>query len=119
MFTRKLGRSGIEVSAMGLGCWPIGGLIIENGRSVGWGDVDDAESVRAIHCAMEVGVNFFDTAAAYGRSEDLLGRAFENRRDQVVKSNGSYRPRQPVAASCPTRAENDARVSKRLENVRE
>jgi aryl-alcohol dehydrogenase-like predicted oxidoreductase len=49
MFTRELGRSGIVVSALGFGCWPIGGEIIENGRSAGWGAVDDAESARAIH----------------------------------------------------------------------
>ena len=84
MLTRELGRSGITVSALGFGCWPIGGLIIEDGRSVGWGDVDDDESVRAIHRAMEFGVTFFDTAEVYGRSEEILGRAFERRRDRVV-----------------------------------
>jgi len=84
MFTRQLGRSGIVVSALGFGCWPIGGLIIENGRSVGWGDVDDEESIRAIHRAIELGVTFFDTAEVYGRSEDILGRALAGRRDQVV-----------------------------------
>src|SRR5215212_1527673 len=84
MFTRQLGRSGITVSAVGFGCWPIGGLIIENGKSVGWGDVDDDESIRAIHLAIDLGVSFFDTAEVYGRSEDVLGRALAGRRDQVV-----------------------------------
>jgi aryl-alcohol dehydrogenase-like predicted oxidoreductase len=84
MFTRQLGRSGIVVSALGFGCWPIGGLIIENGRSVGWGAVDDDESIRAIHRAIDLGLNFFDTAEVYGRSEDILGRALAGRRDRVV-----------------------------------
>jgi aryl-alcohol dehydrogenase-like predicted oxidoreductase len=84
MFTRVLGRSGIRVSALGFGCWPIGGLIIENGKSVGWGAVDDDESIRAIHRALDLGVTFFDTAEVYGRSEDILGRAFEGKRDRVV-----------------------------------
>jgi aryl-alcohol dehydrogenase-like predicted oxidoreductase len=84
MFTRELGRSGIVVSALGFGCWPIGGEIIENGRSVGWGAVNDAESVRAIHRAMDLGVTFFDTADVYGRSEDVLGRALAGRWDRVV-----------------------------------
>lgn len=84
MFTRTLGRSGIEISALGFGCWPIGGLIIENGKSVGWGSVDDDESVRAIHRAIDLGVTYFDTAEVYGRSEDILGRALAGKRDQVV-----------------------------------
>jgi len=84
MFTRELGRSGIRVSALGFGCWPIGGLIIEDGKSVGWGEVDDDESVRAIHRAIDLGVTFFDTAEVYGRSEEILGRALEGRRDTVV-----------------------------------
>jgi aryl-alcohol dehydrogenase-like predicted oxidoreductase len=84
MFTRQLGRSGISVSAVGFGCWPIGGLIIEDGKSVGWGAVDDSESIRAIHRAIDLGVTFFDTAEVYGRSEDILGRAFVGKRDQVV-----------------------------------
>src|SRR5215212_3663140 len=84
MFTRELGRSGITVSAVGFGCWPIGGLIIENGKSVGWGTVDDGESIRALHRAIELGVTLFDTAEVYGRSEDILGRAFVGKRDKLV-----------------------------------
>jgi aryl-alcohol dehydrogenase-like predicted oxidoreductase len=85
-FTRKLGRSGIEVSALGMGCWAVGGPWTINGSPAGWSEVDDNESLRAIHCALEMGVTFFDTAANYGagHSERLLGRAFKGRRDQVV-----------------------------------
>lgn len=85
-FTRTLGRSGIEVSALGLGCWAIGGPWTFNGGPAGWSEVDDAESLRAIHRALELGANFFDTAANYGagHSERMLGKAFKGRRDQVV-----------------------------------
>jgi aryl-alcohol dehydrogenase-like predicted oxidoreductase len=85
MFTRQLGRSGITVSAVGFGCWPIGGPILGiDKKTVGWEGVNDAESIRAIHRALDLGVTFFDTSDVYGRSEDLLGRAFKDRRDQVV-----------------------------------
>jgi aryl-alcohol dehydrogenase-like predicted oxidoreductase len=67
MFTRALGRSGIEVSAMGMGCWAIGGpWWLSDGRAMGWSKVGDADSIRAIHAALDMGVSFFDTAANYG-----------------------------------------------------
>jgi aryl-alcohol dehydrogenase-like predicted oxidoreductase len=83
---RLLGRSGIEVSAMGLGCWAIGGPFLLDGRPDGWGEVDDDESVRAIRRAVELGVTFFDTADVYGtgHSERVLGRALRGVRDEVV-----------------------------------
>ena len=86
MVTRQLGRSGIEVSAMGLGCWAIGGPIWRDGEPRGWGDVDDSESVRAIHRALDLGVTFFDTADVYGagHSEHIVGQALAGRRDRVV-----------------------------------
>ncbi len=86
MFTRQLGRSGIEVSAMGLGCWAIGGPIWRDGQMQGWGEVDDGESIRAIQRALELGITFFDTADVYGagHSERVLGRALAGRREQVV-----------------------------------
>lgn len=61
---RILGRSGIEVSALGMGCWAIGGPFLLDGKPDGWGAVDDAESIRAIKRAIELGVTFFDTADA-------------------------------------------------------
>ena len=91
MFKRRLGRSNLEVSAMGLGCWAIGGpwdwLEADGSRhAVGWGQVDDAESIRAIHYALDAGINFFDTAANYGcgHSERILSQAIGGRRDQVI-----------------------------------
>lgn len=85
-FTRTLGRSGIEVSAVGLGCWAIGGPSWRGETPVGWGEVDDDESIRAIHRGLELGVTFLDTADVYGtgHSEQVIARALEGRRDQVV-----------------------------------
>ena len=83
---RLLGRSAIEVSAMGLGTWAIGGPQYRGGSPVGWGDVDDDESIDAIRRGMEMGVTFFDTADVYGsgHSENILAKAIEGKRDQVV-----------------------------------
>ena len=84
--TRDLGRSKIEVSALGIGCWAIGGPAWRGESPVGWGDVDDAESVRALNAALDAGVTFFDTADAYGagHSERILGETFAGKRDKVV-----------------------------------
>lgn len=84
MMQRVLGRSGIRVSPLGFGCWPIGGHLVENGLYVGWGEVDNRESISAIHHAIDLGVTFFDTANVYGRSEDILGEALAGRRDNIV-----------------------------------
>lgn len=86
-YTRPLGRSGIQVSALGFGCWAIGGeWQAPDGQPLGWGKVDDEESVRAVHRALDLGVTFFDTADAYGtgHSERVLGRALGKRRADVV-----------------------------------
>lgn len=86
--TRKLGRSGIEVSALGLGCWAIGGEMFMDGKADGWGNIDDKESVRAVHRALELGINFLDTADAYGmgHSEKIIGKAIKGKREKVVIS---------------------------------
>jgi len=84
---RALGRSGIEVSAMGLGCWAIGGPVVwEDGTEFGWGKVDDSDSIAAIRSGLDSGVTFFDTADSYGagHSEHVLGRALGKDRDKVV-----------------------------------
>jgi len=91
MFKRRLGRSDLEVSALGLGCWAIGGpwnwLEADGSQEAeGWGQVDDAESIRAIHSALEAGINLFDTAANYGcgHSEQILSQALAGRREKVI-----------------------------------
>ena len=88
MLRRQLGRSGLEVSGMGIGCWAIGGPWTLAGFQAGWGQVDDEESIRALHCALDGGIDFFDTAANYGcgHSERLLGQAVAGRRDKVIIS---------------------------------
>ncbi|WP_419994371.1 aldo/keto reductase [Streptomyces boninensis] len=87
MEKRTIGRSGIEVSALGFGCWAIGGEWTDTeGRPLGWGAVDDEESVRAVRRALDLGVTFFDTADVYGtgHSEEILARALAGHRDEAV-----------------------------------
>src|SRR5580765_5471873 len=80
MQMRKLGRNGLEVSAIGLGCM---GMSFAYGRPE---ERDERESIATIHRAIELGITFFDTAEAYGpyTNEELLARALEGRRDRVV-----------------------------------
>ena len=70
--TRPLGTSGLEITRVGLGAWAIGGGDWE----FGWGPQDDQDSIGAMHRAVELGVNWIDTAAIYGhgRSEKVVGR---------------------------------------------
>jgi Predicted oxidoreductases (related to aryl-alcohol dehydrogenases) len=77
MQTRELGRSGLFVSALGLGCM---------GMSDFYGTGEEAESIATIHRAIELGVTFLDTADIYGlgRNEELVGKAIKDRRDEVV-----------------------------------
>ncbi len=91
MLTRKLGKSDFQVSAIGMGCWAAGGPWTweqpgEDPFPAGWGKVDDSESMRAIHTALDLGINFFDSAANYGagHSEKILGEALGEKRDQVI-----------------------------------
>jgi aryl-alcohol dehydrogenase-like predicted oxidoreductase len=71
--TTQLGETGLEITRVGFGAWAIGG----GGWEHGWGPQDDTESIAAIHRALEQGVNWIDTAAAYGfgHSEQTVGRA--------------------------------------------
>ncbi len=75
-----------EMAPLGMGCWPIGGEMYAGEASLGYTNVDDAESLRTIHAALDHGITLFDTAAAYGagHSERLLGKALKGRDDTVV-----------------------------------
>ena len=72
MRTTELGGTGMEISRVGLGAWAIGGAEYD----WGWGEQDDEQSIAAIHRALELGVNWIDTAAVYGlgHSEEVVGR---------------------------------------------
>ncbi len=91
MLRRRLGKSNLEVSALGMGCWAVGGPWTWNQPDeepfpAGWGQVDDAESIRAIQVALDLGIDFFDTAANYGagHSEVILGKALADQRENVI-----------------------------------
>jgi aryl-alcohol dehydrogenase-like predicted oxidoreductase len=75
---REIGKSGVSASAIGLGTWAMGGWM--------WGGHDDANSIKAIQASVDAGITLIDTAPAYGlgRAEELVGKAIEGRRDQVV-----------------------------------
>lgn len=77
MERRALGRSGLELSLIGLGTWVFGGR---------WGAADDADSEAAVHAALDAGVNWIDTADIYGqgRAERIVGRVVRERRDEVI-----------------------------------
>ena len=78
MEKRKLGKQGLEVSALGLGCM---------GMSYAYGaKADEAESLKTLHRSLELGINFWDTAEAYGPflNEELLAKAMKGKRDKVV-----------------------------------
>jgi aryl-alcohol dehydrogenase-like predicted oxidoreductase len=75
MQTRKLGNSDLQITPVGFGAWAIGGA----GYDFGWGPQEDADSIGAIHRALELGVNWIDTAAVYGlgHSEEMVARALK------------------------------------------
>jgi myo-inositol catabolism protein IolS len=85
MKSRPLGRTGWSIQEIGLGCWEFGGAIQLDGRPDGHVGVTDAESLATLRRAIELGVNFFDTADMYGwgHSEELVGKALKPYRDSV------------------------------------
>lgn len=90
---RRLGRSDLQLSVISLGCWPFSG-----GE---WGEVSDDESIATVHWCLDNGINFFDSAEAYGRgrSEEVLGRALKGRRDKaIIATKVSYEFSKEAAA---------------------
>src|SRR5271169_3563742 len=102
METRKLGNSDLNITRVGYGAWAIGG----SGWQFAWGSQDDNESIAAIHRALELGVNWIDTAAVYGlgHSEEVVGRALKSWRG----------PRPYVFTKCGLRADANGDVQKVL-----
>lgn len=83
---RKLGKTNLLVSEIGFGSWAIGGPVMAGDVPIGWGKVDDETSKKAIIKAVELGVNFFDTADFYGlgHSEELLGNVFGGKWNDII-----------------------------------
>jgi len=110
MHYRELGRTGWQVSALSFGAWAIGGT---------WGTVNDAESLAALHRAVELGVNFFDTADVYGdgRSERLLAELRHAHGGAIYVATKAGRRLNPHAAAGYNRANLTAFVDRSLKNL--
>jgi aryl-alcohol dehydrogenase-like predicted oxidoreductase len=107
---RELGRTGWKVSAMSFGSWAIGGT---------WGPVKDSESLAALHSAVELGVNFFDTADVYGdgRSERLLAQLRREYSEPIYIATKAGRRLDPHVATGYNRANLTAYVERSLKNL--
>lgn len=107
---RELGRTGWNVSTISFGAWAIGGT---------WGNVKDEESLAALHRALDLGVNFFDTADVYGdgRSEQLLARLRKERSEPFHVATKAGRRSSPHVASGYTRQNLTAFVERSLKNL--
>lgn len=92
---RRFGNTDLKVSEVGFGAWAIGGPAFAGDIPIGWGNTDDRTSVKAIHTALDCGINFFDTADFYGlgHSEELIGKTLGNRDDVVVATKVGHRLR--------------------------
>jgi aryl-alcohol dehydrogenase-like predicted oxidoreductase len=110
MALRPLGRTGLRVSAVGFGAWAVGGT---------WGAVDDRESLAALHRALDLGVNFFDTADVYGdgRSEQLLAALRRERRETFYVATKAGRRLPEQVASGYNRDNLTAFVERSLANL--
>jgi aryl-alcohol dehydrogenase-like predicted oxidoreductase len=107
---RELGRTGWKVSEISFGTWAIGGT---------WGDVDDKESIAALHRSLDLGVNFFDTADVYGdgRSERLLAQLRKERHESFYIATKAGRRLNPHIASGYNRQNLTAFVERSLKNL--
>lgn len=107
---RELGRTGWKVSEVSFGCWAIGGT---------WGQVNDSESLASLHRALELGVNFFDTADVYGdgHSEKLLARLRKESKTEFHIATKAGRRLDPHVAGGYNRANLTAFVERSLKNL--
>lgn len=99
MNTRKLGNSDLELTVIGLGTWAQGGA----GWKFGWGPQDDAQSIAAIHKAIDSGINWIDTAAVYGlgHAEEIVGKALKGMTDRPI-----------IATKCARNWDSDGNIVK-------
>lgn len=111
MHYRALGRTGWNISSIGFGAWAIGGDA--------WGKTDDAESMRSLHRAIDLGVNFIDTADVYGdgHSERLVGRLRKERSEEIIVATKAGRRLSPHVAEGFTRRNLTAFVERSLSNL--
>jgi aryl-alcohol dehydrogenase-like predicted oxidoreductase len=111
LILRELGRTGWKVSGVSFGSWAIGGS---------WGDVNDDESLKALHRAVDLGVNFFDTADVYGdgRSERLLARLRRERNEEIIVATKAGRRLDPHIAAGYTNENLRSFVERSLQNLK-
>lgn len=90
---RKFGKTDLLVSEIGFGAWGIGGPAMVGNTAIGWGDVDDTTSIKALKKSLDLGINFYDTADFYGfgHSEELIGKVFANRDDVIIATKVGHR----------------------------
>jgi aryl-alcohol dehydrogenase-like predicted oxidoreductase len=90
---RKFGNTNLNVSEIGFGAWGIGGPTMAGDIPIGWGKVDDHQSMEALKIAFDRGINFYDTADFYGigHSEELIGKTFGNRHDVIIATKVGHR----------------------------
>src|SRR5438128_6016848 len=107
---RELGRTGWKVSEISFGAWSIGGA---------WGETDDRESLAALHRAVDLGVNFFDTADVYGdgRSERLLAQLKRERSEEIIIATKAGRRLDPHVASGYNRENLSDFINRSLQNL--
>src|SRR5512147_3201935 len=110
MHYRELGRTGWKISAISFGAWAIGGA---------WGTVDDRDSLAALHKALDLGVNFFDTADVYGdgRSERLLAQLRKDRPEEFHVATKAGRRLSPHTAAGYNRQNLTAFVERSLKSL--
>lgn len=90
---RKFGKTDLTVSEIGFGAWAIGGNAVVGDIPIGWGPADDNTSVAALRKALDVGINFFDTADFYGlgHSEQLIGKEFRKNKEAIIATKVGHR----------------------------
>ncbi len=90
---RRFGKTDLWLSEIGFGAWAIGGAARVGETAIGWGDADDSTSEKAVHTAIEAGINFFDTADFYGlgHSEMLLGTALKGHKEIIIATKVGHR----------------------------
>lgn len=108
---RELGRTGFKISAVSFGAWAIGGQA--------WGGADDTESLKALHAAVDLGVNFIDTADVYGdgHSERLIAQLKRERSDEIIVATKAGRRLNPHVASGYNQQNLTAFVERSLRNL--